>query len=144
MLLTATRAAEVRADVATSMRLSVPPLTASVAAAMARDEEFPAWLAGLPHERLAMQQKIRKVHSSVALQWQRGGRAGTGLDSGLRSGSDQLRVRAVPLMCQCKPGHCAKAHACRLRVSVCALRSLADQLRHKIIRPPRSLLAAVQ
>ncbi len=51
----------VRADVATTMRLTVPPLTAAVAAAMARDEEFPAWLAGLPHERQAMQEKMRKV-----------------------------------------------------------------------------------
>lgn len=68
--ITATCAPDVRADVAVSMRLSVPPLTTSVAAAMARDEEFPAWLAGLPHERMAMQEKMRKVHWGVASHWQ--------------------------------------------------------------------------
>jgi len=49
------------------MRLAVPPLTAGVAAAMARDEEFPAWLAGLPHERQAMQEKKRQVCHEAAL-----------------------------------------------------------------------------
>ena len=60
-------AAAACADVGVSMRLSVAPLTESVAAAMARDEEFPAWLAGLPHERLAMREKMRKVCSSLGL-----------------------------------------------------------------------------
>ena len=64
------------------MRLSVPPLTASVAAAMARDEEFPAWLASLPSERLAQQEKMRKVRHVIAgCCWGKSQGMGVGVDT---------------------------------------------------------------
>ena len=56
-------AATLLADVSATMRLVVPPLNDAVAAAMARDEEFPAWMAAQAAVRAAIEESRIKVRT---------------------------------------------------------------------------------